>query len=225
MFHELCGDTTLKNMVLVTNMWSTIPRKDGEALEKELPRNIFKLALGKGAHMVRHQDTVHSAHDIIRRITTNCPIASQIQQEPADKRKDFGNTTAEEATSRELDKQTRRHQDELKRVREDVTQALKEKDETKKELEEDRGRLQEWMVNVKKDSERLEARMKEMEQAAKKEREQVAAEHGRQLADLTRRLQGETNVCLVHRARLEQEIQKLQDHVTAMITVSPHPTP
>ena len=126
-FNKLCGEMvgTLKNVVLVTNMWGIVRREIGEAREKGLPSNIFKLALDKGAQMVRHHDTVQSAHDIIRMITKNHPV---VRQELMDKRKDIINTTA--AINRELDnEQMRRHQTEPRENREKVERVLKGKDE------------------------------------------------------------------------------------------------
>jgi hypothetical protein len=35
MFRELCGDSTLKNVILVTNMWGDVPQDVGEAREEE----------------------------------------------------------------------------------------------------------------------------------------------------------------------------------------------
>ena len=71
MFHELCGETTSKNVVLVTNTWCEVSLDIGGARESELSSNFFKPALNNGARMVRHYDTTQSAHDIIRMIMGN----------------------------------------------------------------------------------------------------------------------------------------------------------
>ena len=68
-FRKLCGDAALANVVLVTNMWGEVSPEVGEARESELSGNFFKPVLDLGAQMVRHHNTVHSAHDVIRRIT------------------------------------------------------------------------------------------------------------------------------------------------------------
>ena len=86
MFHELCGDETLKNLVLVTNMWGRVPREIGEARENEISRFFFKPALDKGAQMIRHYDTPQSAHDILRRIMVNHPVVLQTRRELVDER-------------------------------------------------------------------------------------------------------------------------------------------
>jgi hypothetical protein len=225
MFRELCGDTTLKNVVLVTNMWGEVSRDVGEARENELSRNFFKPVLDKGAQMIRHQNTAQSAHDIILRITRNHPLVLQIQRELVDEHRDILDTAAGEAVNRELNEQIRRHQAELKAVQEGLMQALKEKDEeTRKELEEETKKLQGQMERIKKDSEgmasnytaekqRMEARMREMDQEAKKERQRVEAEYNRQMADLTRRLQETANVSTAEREKLQEEMKRLQDRL------------
>ena len=128
-----------------------------------------------------------------------------IQQELADGHKDAIDATVGEAIDRKLEEQTGRHLDDLKKAQEDMAQMLKEKEEQKKVLEEERSKLQETVEKTMKDSEVLEARMKEMEQKAKEERELAEAEHKRQLADLSRRLQDATDSSVADQARWERE--------------------
>jgi len=40
MFREFCGDATLKNVILVTNMWGEVTQDVGEARERELTTNF-----------------------------------------------------------------------------------------------------------------------------------------------------------------------------------------
>ena len=225
MFRELCGDTTLRNVVLVTNMWGEVSRDVGESRENELSSNFFKPVLDKGAQMVRHHNTAQSAQDVVRMIMRNRPIVLQIQRELVDEHKDIVDTAAGEAVNRELNQQIRRHQAELKLVQEEMMQALKEKDEeTRQELEEETRKLQEQMEKIRKDSEgmasnysaereRMQARMKEMEEEAKKERQRAEAEYNRQMTDLNRRLQEAASSSAADRAKLQQEIWNLQNRL------------
>ena len=171
LFRKLCGESTLKNVVLVTNVWDEDPRDIDEAREEEPSNKLFKPALDKGAQMVRHHSTTESAYDILRRVMGNRPAVLQIQRELIGERKDIADTAAEESVNSELREQVRRHRVELKELRE-MTQAPKY-EETWPELDEQRGKLQEWMEKVTKDEERTvanhvgeegEARVPEMEQ-------------------------------------------------------------
>ena len=226
MFRELCGDTTLKNIVLVTNMWGMVSPEVGEARENELFSSSFKPALDQGARMIRYHNTTQSAHDIIRVIMVNHPVVSQIQRGLVSEYKGIIDTTAGEAVDLGFSGRTGRHRDEFERVQEHVIRVLKEKnEETRKVPEEEMKRLQEWMEKIKKDSEGLEAKMKEMEQEAKEGRDWVEAERNRHLADLNHRLQDVINASAADRARLEQEMKELQDRATTAVTIPSNPTP
>ena len=194
LFRELCGESVLKNTILVTNMWGEVSPDVGEAREKDLSSNFLKPALDKGAQMVRHNNTIQSAHDIIRVIIRSTrrhhPVALRIQYELVDERKNIVDTTAGKAISQELNEQIGRHQNQLREVLEAMVEALKEKDEeTMEELEGDRGKLQERMEKIKKDlggmaanyaaeKEMIEAKMKEVKQGPKG-REQDEGDHTR----------------------------------------------
>ena len=157
MLRDLCGDSTLKNVVLVTNMWGGVSPEIGEARENELASRFFKPVLDKGAQMVRHHNTIQSAHDIIRRIMENRPVALQIQRELVDQRKDITDTAAGVAVNEELTELIKRHQAELGGLREEMEQALKERDtemrqeleEERRKLREERRKLEEWMEKNK----------------------------------------------------------------------------
>jgi len=222
MFRELCGDTSLKNVVLVTNMWGTVTPDVGEAREVELTNRFFKPALNKGAQMVRHQNTEKSAHNIIRMIMENRPAVLQIQRELVDERKNIINTAAGEAVNKELKEQIRKHQEEWQAAQDQMIQALKEKDEqTRQEMAEETRRLREEMDKMRKDSKgmtskyanekrKMKGKLREVELEAKKEKERVEAELSREIADLNRRLQEEADKSEEERARMEQEAEELK---------------
>ena len=222
MFRELCGDAALKNVVLVTNMWTRDSRDVNEARENELSGKFFKPVLDKGAQLIRHHDTAESTHDIIRKIMANRPVVLQIQRELVDEHKGIVDTAAGKAVNRELNEQTKRHRGELKKVERGMLQALKEKDEvTRQELEDQARKLREQMMKIEKESkemasnyaaekQRMEVKMRELEQEAK-ERDQVEVEYMKQLANLDRRLRDAKSVSAADRARLEEEVRRLQE--------------
>ena len=222
MFRKLCGDAALKNVVLVTNMWSEVSLEIGKAREYELYTSFFKLATLKGAKMYRHHNTIQSAYDIVRSIMENHPIVLQIQRELVDERKGITEMAAGASINQELEEQTKRHETELKDVLEKVQQASKDKDkETRQELEEETRRLVERIEEISQDSKlmatryiaekaRMEVRVKEMEEEARK-RERDEAERRLRLADHNRRLQA--NQPLVDRTTVEQAIGRQQDQL------------
>lgn len=222
MFRELCGDKSLENVILVTNMWGEVTRDVGEARENELTTNFFKPVLEKGARLARHHNTMKSAHDVIRSIMKNKPLPLQIQTELVTEGRDIVHTSAGEVINKELNEAIRRHQAELKSVQEEMMQALKDKDEeTRQELEAETRKLQEQMNKVRLDSEsmasnyqeekrRLEEAVKQMQDQARREREQAEAQYRQQMEDLNKRMQEVANSSAAEREAMQQRISQLQ---------------
>ena len=139
MFRELCGDSTLKNIVLVTNMWGQVSPEEGQDRENQLTSKFFKPVLDKGAQMIRHHNTVESAHNVIRAIIRNHPIVLQIQREIVDEGKAIVDTAAGEVVNKETKELIRRHQAEMEKVRQEMLQAMRDRDEVvRRELEDQR---------------------------------------------------------------------------------------
>lgn len=166
MFRELCGDTTLKNVVITTNMWENLPSRDiGEAREYELRNKelFFKPVLDKGAMLLRHNHTSESAHNVLRHIIARNPVTLQIQRELVIEGKAISNTSASRELNKQLTEEIEKHKREMNKVLEDMQglcseynfirrkaltvrqyqDAMKRKDdETKKELEDQARRHQ-----------------------------------------------------------------------------------
>lgn len=159
MFRKLCGDNTLRNVVLVSNMWEEVDPQRGDAREAELARDdmFFKPALERGARMARHDNTVPSAETIIRLILENHPLPLRIQQELVDEGKGISETAAGEELNREINAQMRRHREEMWAVREEMERAAKDKDEqTRRGLEIESRRMQKQMERLQIDARRFE---------------------------------------------------------------------
>ncbi|KIL67656.1 hypothetical protein M378DRAFT_159485 [Amanita muscaria Koide BX008] len=118
MFRELCGDNSLKNVVIVTNMWGEVAHQLGEAREAELASKdfFFKPVLAKGARMMRHNNTHQSAKEILQSVMENVPEAMRIQEELVDERKTISQTAAAAEAERELREQQERHKQEMLRI-------------------------------------------------------------------------------------------------------------
>lgn len=115
MFRELCGDESLKNVVILTNMWGQVEPAIGEARERELADDdlFFRPALLKGAKMFRHDQTLNCAERVIRHLMRKTPEILQIQREIVDENKDILQTAAGGELNRELIAQMDRHKAEM----------------------------------------------------------------------------------------------------------------
>ncbi|KIM84813.1 hypothetical protein PILCRDRAFT_96579 [Piloderma croceum F 1598] len=110
MFRQLCGESSLKNVVLVTNMWSEVSAAP---------------VLDRHARLLRHQNTLESAQSIMRYLIGNRPMALQIQHELVDQNMDISQTGAGAELNRELMRQIRKHQQELLDLRIEIKSAIK----------------------------------------------------------------------------------------------------
>ena len=116
--------------------------------------------------------------------------------------KDITGTDAGEELNRELNEQIRRHKLEMQGLKEEMEQAMKDKDEeTKKDLEagaEEMMKLIEKLENdsqrlesdFKKEKERFEALMQQKELEAKEEAELIKAHYQQEIERLTELLKG-----------------------------------
>lgn len=95
-FRKLCGDSTLKNIVIVTTMWDTTSRQAAEQRERELAQTpaFYKPAIDNGALMARHYNTAESAHHILRIVLGFPPELLRIQRELVDEGKTLSGTSA-----------------------------------------------------------------------------------------------------------------------------------
>jgi len=120
LFCNLCGDNALKNGVIVTNMWGEVDVRKGEKREAELRYKFFKQAINKGAHLVRHDNTVKTAHDILQHIINNRRLPLRIQIELVDEKKKLLETVAGEELNREMLELTRKQEAEIKQLQDEM---------------------------------------------------------------------------------------------------------
>ena len=222
MFRKLCGESTLKNVVLVTNMWGRVEKDVGEAREKELAQVYFRIALEKDAQLARHHNTTRSAHEIVRRIMKNDPAPLLIQRELVDEGKDIKHTAAGKSFNEELNELIRRHQAEMNALGEEMRLALEEKDEwMKNALEEETRKLKAQVNKMRKDSEsmaakyeeerkRMEKTMKQMQEQARNERQRTYEKHMKEIEGLKAELERNTSASSQEREAMLQRIHELE---------------
>lgn len=160
MFRKLCGDNALQNVVIVTNMWGEVDVEVGNRREAELMSDdaFFKPVLDKGARMARHENTTLTAAEIIRLILGNHPLPLLIQEELVEKNKTISETSAGEELNRVLNAQIEKHREEIRILKEDMEQAVKDQnEEVRRELQDEMNILSEKMEGLQNDKERLES--------------------------------------------------------------------
>ncbi|KAJ7476014.1 P-loop containing nucleoside triphosphate hydrolase protein [Mycena latifolia] len=224
MFRQLCGESTLKNVVIVTNMWGEVGLEVGEAREAELASDerFFKPVLDKGARMLRHDNNAASAQAILHYLVGNQPRALRIQRELVDQGKDISQTAAGEELNRELAEQINRHKQEMVVLQKEMKEAIRAKDEeTRKELEFETKKLQAEMSRVQNDSQKLasdytaqkaelEKRMAAVAEAAKRDAECAEENHRRQIQGLEERLRETAATTNAEKEDIKRQLSDLQ---------------
>jgi len=220
MFRQLCGDDSLVNVLIVTNMWGEVGLEVGEAREAELRDKdlFFKPALDKGARLIRHLNTFDSARAIIHCIIDNHPMALQIQHELVDEQLNLSQTAAGTELNRELMEQAQRHEEELKEIRAEMATAITKKDdETKQELEEVVQKLTSEVLRVQADARKLElgyneekARVEQKMQEMLETSSKMAAEYQRQIQALENQLQEAAKTSAVEKDVIQKQMDDLQ---------------
>lgn len=130
-FRKLCGDDTLKNVVIVTTMWSQVDLETGRKRERELSTNemFFKPALENGAHMVRHDNTIESGRRVLRQILDSAPKPLTIQREIVQERKAFVETDVGKDLRGTFEQKAAEHRAELDGAQRELKERMTEKDE------------------------------------------------------------------------------------------------
>lgn len=164
MFRKLCGDDSLKNVLIVTNMWNEVSLAKGIAREAELRTDdlFFKPALDKGAQLVRHTATAQSARTVLRLLVKKQPAVLNIQREIVDEGMDITQTPAGLEVDRHVAALIAKHQQELAQIREEMAAAIEAKDsEARKELHEVRQRLESEVIRLAADRDTLSRQFEE----------------------------------------------------------------
>ncbi|OCH84241.1 hypothetical protein OBBRIDRAFT_786400 [Obba rivulosa] len=198
-FRKLCGDGTLKNVLIVTNMWGEVSEEVGSARERELATDdvLFKPILEKGARMFRHDRTLASAHHILAGLINNNPEVLQIQDEIVNQHRGIDQTAAAVELAREVEEEKRKHQEEVERAQREHAAAVAAREEqTRRALEQERARIAEEQARAQAEHERMMARQAE-------ERRQAA----QQAWEMQQRLEEEARIARQH----DEELRRLQE--------------
>ena len=183
MFRELCGEKTLKNVVLMTNMWERVTPQQGADREQQLKDKHFKAAIDKGAQLHRHgTNTQESARAILRMILKNQPAVLKIQQELIDEHKGIEQTGAGEELRKEIFGVMVKYKNNIKDLNDGIrVAAIEEDEESREEMEEEKRRLEEEMEKLRKDFEDMGTKF---EEARRKMEERIRAKFEEQMRQM-----------------------------------------
>ncbi|KAI0071419.1 hypothetical protein K474DRAFT_1669017 [Panus rudis PR-1116 ss-1] len=144
LFRQLCGDDSLQNVIIVTNMWGDVKPEVGEAREAELARSdsFFRAALDKGAQLMRHENTKRSAYRILGAVMGFTPRALRIQEELVDEELLLAETDVGAGLQAELRRQSLAQQEIVRELSVEVKELEENQDCCPSVLDELRADLQ-----------------------------------------------------------------------------------
>jgi len=195
-FQKLCGESTLRNAVIVTNMWGEVDLQVGEAREVELMRGdtFFKPVIDKGVQIARNGNTITSAQNIIRLVLDNHPLPLRIQEELVDERKNISETSASEALNREINAQIKEHREEMRVLKEMCV------------LKEEVCVLKEEMRAMRRENEEMQAMKRENEE----EMRAMGRENEEEMRVMRRENEEEMRAMRRENEETKKELQKMQ---------------
>ena len=148
---ELCGDATLKNLVIMTHDWKKVSPADVDGMKRDFPRQ-YSIAMREGVQVYHCTSASELDLGALQIILGSRPVVPKVQQEPINK----GNKPEQTAVATELrqeitDWAEKHDSDTDKRSEESVQGAVNERvEELRRELEEEKRRAQEEADGLKK---------------------------------------------------------------------------
>lgn len=121
-FRKLCGDSSLRNVVILTKMWSRVSEEEGLARQSKLQDgdSYFKPMIDNGATIFCHDNTRESANRVVEHFFMRAPTTLQIQKEIVHEKRDLIETEAGKELREQLDTRTTEVSDEVAALEEEI---------------------------------------------------------------------------------------------------------
>lgn len=133
MFRKLVGPEAMNNVILVTTMWELVNEETGNQREAELRETFWGGMIKQGARMFRHtKDSPESAQRLIETLLPLPPVDLQIQREIVDEHKTLLQTEAGVSANEESIQLLKKHQEEIRKLKQAKEKALEERDQAYK---------------------------------------------------------------------------------------------
>jgi hypothetical protein len=154
LFEKVCGSDAYKNIVIATTMWNCVESEQiGQArMTERMRETIFWGAMvDQGAQVIKHDNTLESARNIIKMLINKQRVPLQMQEELVQNGGRIGDTSAGQQLDAELGEKSAELTRQLEELEKDLIQNAAENDELRKRLEDtrrEREQLQESKVSL-----------------------------------------------------------------------------
>ena len=174
---ELCGDATLKNLVIMTHDWEEVSPADEERMKQEFSsKKQYRTAIADGAQVYHCTNGTELDLGALRIVLGGRSVVPKVQQEPINKGSKSEQTAVAAELSGEIPELVERHHSDIKKLEESMQKAMDKKvEELRQELEEETRRTREEANGLRK---RI-AEMESKEESIRKETFQELEEQRR----------------------------------------------
>lgn len=104
LFASICGEEAMKNVVIVTTMWSKVSDKEGRGREADLMRDVWNNMLSSGCSIEHFKDTSESAWEIVGSVEKKERAKVQLPREIVDARLRLNETQVGTTLNKELER-------------------------------------------------------------------------------------------------------------------------
>ncbi|CAK1366720.1 hypothetical protein CB0940_10104 [Cercospora beticola] len=221
MFKDLCGESPMKNVVLVTNRWedARVTGQEQQARDKEVElrtrTEFWQPLLKRGAQMMRCEDSHESALTIVRRFINNRPEVLQIQTELVEQSKPLIETKAGTTVNEEALRVEKKYQAELDQIRKEMDEARAAADlEVQEALELSKKEYERKLDKVRDEQELLRYERRNESRRMQSEMDDLKAAYERELGKHKLDFEDTVRTLLANQDRLREEQRRV---VTAEI--------
>lgn len=160
MFKDLCGESPMKNVLLVTTRWGLEDMSGrferAQQHEHQYRSEFWAPLISRGARMERFQDCRESALDILLKLVDRPAEVLQIQQELVVDGRDLIDTTAGNTVNEELVRMQQKYQEEVAQIQKEMLAALAEKDfEVQEALQESKRTFERKLEKLREEQDML----------------------------------------------------------------------
>lgn len=203
MFKKLCGEKVYQSVVLATSMWGKVDPEDGERRERELiQKDEYWGRMSKQGSMVfRLDNTRDSCLKVIEHILSlHTELTLDIQDEIVRKGIKIDETSAAKELNAEIIRERKKHQAELRAMKESMEEAIKDRDkELQKEFQEEIDNLQNKILKGQEEQQKLNQTLEEVHKRKEQEFKEFQEMMKQQIAD--------------EKKRYEQDRKKYEDDI------------
>ncbi|KAK2733553.1 hypothetical protein CKAH01_08348 [Colletotrichum kahawae] len=161
MFRKLCGNKSMRNVIMVTTGWDNLGNEQaGKDRESQLKESTewWGYLIARGAQTRKFNNTRESAIDIVSGIVDFPLTTLQVQEEMAVQSFQIGSTAVGQVLKEQLSGVRVNYEQQIKEIRLEKNEALQDKDDTLvRMLEKDEARLLDRLKEIEKQEAELQA--------------------------------------------------------------------